>query len=112
MLLEAVSIADVPALEGRDEVLSMVAERTTMEGGLVDPEAGLAPDVQVPHDLDGFFDLEAGLFCPATVVAAATGGPGPGDFKAVAVAVALVGGDGDSGEQTNVDGDCGHGRPR
>ena len=52
LLLEAVGVAGVLALEGRDQVLAVVAPGAAVEGGLVDPEAGLAPEVQVADHLD------------------------------------------------------------
>src|SRR5947208_2065230 len=49
--LEAVGVGGLFPLERRDGVLAVVAPRTAMEGGRVDPEAGLAPDVEVPDRL-------------------------------------------------------------
>ena len=99
LLLEAVGVARVPAFEGRQQVLAVVAVRAAVEGRRVDPEAGLAPDVQVPDDLGGVLDLDAGVFLPTAVVTAAAVRPGPGDLEAVAVAVAFVGGDGQPGDR-------------
>jgi hypothetical protein len=109
--LEAEGVADVPALERRDQVLAVVARGAAVEGRLVDPEAGLAPEVQIPHHLHGLLDLDTGSFRPMAVVTAAVGRPRPGHLNAVAGAVAVVGGDGHAGGQIDVDGDCGHGRP-
>jgi len=50
-LLETVGVGGVLPLERRDQMLAMVAPRTAVEGSLVDPEAGLAPDVEVPDRL-------------------------------------------------------------
>jgi hypothetical protein len=90
VLLKADGVANIPALEGRDQMLAVAAEGAAVEGGLVHPEAGLAPDVQIPHHLDRVLGLDAGVLVPATAVAAAAVGPGPGDLEAVAVAVAVV----------------------
>jgi hypothetical protein len=95
LLLEAVGVADIAALERRDQVLTVAAVRAAVVGGLVDPEAGLPPEVQIADDLDGIFEFDLGLLLSAAVVAAAALGPGPGDFKAVAVAVAMRSGDGE-----------------
>src|SRR5207302_8070825 len=111
VLLEAEGVADVPPLERWDPVLTVVTPAAAMKGGLIDPEAGLAPEVQVPDDLDRVLHLDAGVVLPAAAAAAAASGPGPGDLEAVAVAVPLVGGDGDPGGQIHVDGDRSHGRP-
>jgi hypothetical protein len=111
VLLEAEGVADVAPLERRDQVLAVVAEGAAVEGGLVDPEAGLAPEVEIPHHVHGLLDLNVGLGLPAAAVAAAAGRPGPGNLEAVAVTVAVVGGDGHAGGQIDVNGDRGHGRP-
>jgi hypothetical protein len=110
LLLEAVGVAGVFAFEGRDQVLAVVAPGAAVEDGLVDPEAGLAPEVQVAYDLDGVLDLQVGVVFLAAGIATTAGGPGPGDFEAVSFAVALVGGEGDARRQIDVDGDRGHGR--
>jgi hypothetical protein len=68
-----------------------------VEGGFVDPEAGLAPDVEVADDTGVAVRLKADAV-----------GPGPGDLEAGAVA--LAGGYGDDVGQVDVDGDAGHGR--
>ena len=60
-----------------DQVLAVVAVGAAVEGGLVDPEAGLAPDVQIPDDLSSVLDLDVGAFLSAAAVAAAAVRPGP-----------------------------------
>src|SRR5262249_44594719 len=90
LLLEAVGVAGVPPLEGRQQVLAVVAVGAAVEGGLVGPEAGLAPDVQVPDDLSGVLDLDVGIFLSTAAVAAAAVRPGPGDLEAVAVTLPLL----------------------
>src|SRR5262249_46079643 len=112
LLLDAVGGAGVPPLEGGQQVLAVGAVGAAVEGGLVGPEAGLAPDVQVPDDLSGVLDLDVGIFLSTAAVAAAAVRPGPGDLEAVAVTVPLVGGDGNARGQIDVDGDAGHVRPR
>jgi hypothetical protein len=109
LLLEAVGVARVPALEGREQVLAVTvsAKGASVEGGLVDPEARLAPDVQVPDDLGGILDLDVGVFLPAAVIATAALRPGPGDLEAVAGALALEAGDGHVRQEIDVDGDGG-----
>ena len=111
LLLKAVGVAGVLALEGRDEELPVVAVRAAAERGLVDPEAGLPPQVQVPDHGDPFAELGVGLVLAAAAVAAAAVGQRPGDFKAVAVGMAVVGGDGDAGRQIDVDGNGRHDLP-
>src|SRR5262249_32963404 len=113
LLFKAVGVAGVPPLEGRQQVLAVGAGGAAVGGGLVGPEAGLAPDVlQVADDLSGVLDLDVGAFLSAAAVTAAAIRPGPGDLEAVAVAVPLVGGDGNARGQIDVDGDAGHVRPR
>jgi len=112
VLLEAVGVADFLAAEGRDEVLAVVAVRAAVVGRLVDPEAGLAPDVQVADDLDLVRELQVGGGVAVAAITAAASRPGPRDLKAVGVAVAAVGGDGHIGRQIDVDGDGGHRRLR
>jgi hypothetical protein len=82
-----------------------------VEGRLLDPEAGLTPDVQVPDDLDRVLELQVCLVFAAAAVAAAVLRQRPGDLEAVAVGVALLGGDGYPRRQIEVDRDGGHGRP-
>src|SRR5205085_10136068 len=71
LLLEAVGVAGVLALKGRDEELPVVAPRAAAEGGLVDPEAGLPPQVQVADYLEPLAELDGGLVFAAAAVAAA-----------------------------------------
>jgi hypothetical protein len=111
VLLEAAGIADLPPLEGRDEVLTVTAVGAAVEGGLIDPEAGLAPEVQIPDHLGTALALDAGVVLAAAAVAAAALRPRPSDLEAVAVAVAVVGGDGDAGRQIDINGDGGHDHP-
>jgi hypothetical protein len=89
-----------------------MAVRTAVEDRLVDPEAGLAPEVQIPDDLHGLLHFELGLLFATTVVTVAADWPGPGNFKAVAVPVALVSRDSDAFWQIDINGDGSHGRPR
>src|SRR5262249_15780619 len=99
VLLKAVGVAGVLALEGRDHVLTVGARRAALEHRLIDPEAGLAPEVEVANDLRAVAELEVGLVVPSAGVTATALGQEPRDFKAVAVTAALVGGDGDPGRQ-------------
>jgi hypothetical protein len=110
VLLEAVGVSDIPAFEGREQVLAVVAPGVAVEDSLVDAKTGVAPEVQVAYDLHGVLDLQLGVVFFTAGVASAVGGPRPGDFKAVAVTVALVGCDGDARRQIDVDGNTGHGR--
>jgi hypothetical protein len=70
LLLEAVGVAGVLALEGWDDILAVVTPRAAVEGRLISPEAGLAADVQVADDLYPVAELEVGLVLPPTAVAA------------------------------------------
>ena len=85
---------------------------TAEERGVVDPEAGLAPDIQVSHDLGRrVLHFDRGrrfLFASHTPTPL---GPRPIDLEAVAVGVAFVRGEGDTRRQINVDRDGGHDRP-
>jgi len=108
VFLEAVGVGDVLALEGRNEGLAVMAMGAAMEGGLVDPEAGLAPQVEVADDLGAVLGLQVGRIVVAAAVAADAGRQGPGDFKAVPLAVTLIGRDGHVGRQIDVDGDGSH----
>src|SRR5512135_1426756 len=79
-----------------------------MEGGLVDPEAGLAPDVQVADGLRGRLELDVGaILMPAPLTATAFG-QGPADLEAVAVLVALIPGDLHARGQVHFDRHVGH----
>jgi hypothetical protein len=111
VLLEPVGVADVPPLERRDEVLPVVAERAAVEGRLVDPEAGLAPHVQIPDDLHRAFVFHPGRLVPAAAGTPVAGGERPGDLEGVAVAVAVIAGDRHPVREIDVDGDLSHGRP-
>jgi len=108
--LEAVGVAGVLALEGRDQPLSMVAPRATMERRLIDPEARLPADIQVPDDLDPVLELKVGFVFPPAAVTATALGQRPGDFKPVAVPMTVIPRDGDTGRQIDVDSDGSHGR--
>jgi hypothetical protein len=108
MLLEAEGVAGVLALERRDEGLAAVTVRAAVEGGLVDPEAGLAPDVEVADDLHAVLGLQLGGVLLAAAVAADAAGQGPGHFEAVALAVALVRDEGHTLGEIDVDGDSSH----
>jgi hypothetical protein len=111
VLLEPEGVARVPPLERRDQVLPVAAERTPVEGHLVDPEARLAPEVQVPDDPDSPLVLDPGRLVPAAAGTPVAGREGPGDLEGVAVAVAVIGGDRHAVGQIDVDGDLSHGRP-
>ena len=74
LLLEAVGVAGVLALEGRDQPLPVVAPAAAVERRRIDPEARLPADVQVADDLDSVRELRADCsFPPATVTTAARG---------------------------------------
>jgi hypothetical protein len=111
VLLEAVGVADFLATERRNYVLAVVAVGAAVMGGLINPEAGLIADIQVPDELDLVGKLQMGGFFVVAAVAAAAGGQGPGDFKAVAVAMAMVSGDGDVRGQIDINGDGRHWGP-
>ena len=108
-LLEAEGVGRVLPLERGDDVLAVVAPRTAMEGGLVDPEAGLAPDVEVPDGLGGRLELDVGAILMPAPLAAAAFGQGPADLEAVSVLVAFIPGDLHAGGQVHLDRHAGHG---
>jgi hypothetical protein len=105
--LEAVGVGDVAALERGQQVLPPAVAGAVVQGRLVDPEAGLAPDVQVADDVEGGLVFQAGRPFVFAAVAAAAVGQGPGDVAGVAVAVALVLADLDPLGQIQFDGDAG-----
>ena len=107
-LLETVGVGRVFPLERRDDVLAVVAPRTAMEGGLVNPEAGLAPDIQVADGLRGRLELDVGaILMPAPLTATAFG-QGPADLEAVSVLVAFLPGDLHARGQVHFDRHVGH----
>src|SRR5512135_3504639 len=108
-LLEAEGIGRVLALEGRDDVLAEVTPRTAMGGGLVDPEAGLAPDVEVPDGLGSRLELEMGPILMPTTFATAALGQGPADLEAVSLLVAFIAGNLHTWGQVHLDRNVGHG---
>jgi len=85
-LLEAVGVGDLLALERRDDVLAVVATPTAVEGGLVDPEAGLPPDVEVADRLGCRLELDAGPLLVPAAFAAAEFGDLPGSVPAKYIA--------------------------
>src|SRR5512147_837633 len=99
--LEAGGVGRVFPLERGDDVLAVVAPGTVVEGGLVDPEAGLAPDVQVPDGLRGCLVFDVGVILMAAPLATAAFGQGPADLEAVTVLVAFVAGDLHAGGQVH-----------
>ncbi len=107
--LEAVRVAGVLALRGREEELPVVAPREAAERRLVDPEAGLPPRIQIPDHLDPLAGLDGGLVLAAAPLATAALGQRPSNFELMAIGVALVGGDGHAGRQ--IDFEC-NGRHR
>jgi hypothetical protein len=111
VLLEPVGVAHVPPLERRDQVLAVVAERAPVEGGRVDPEAGLAPDVQVSDDLHRPLVLDPGRLVPAAAGTPVVGGERPGDLEAMAFPIPVIARDRHTVREIDVDGDLSHGRP-
>src|SRR5512147_1385499 len=107
-LLEAVGVGRVFPLERRDDVLAVVAPRTAVEGSLVDPEAGLAPDVQIPNGLRGCLELDVSPILVPAPLAAAAFGQGPTDLEAVSILVAFIPGDLHAGRQVHFDRHVGH----
>ena len=79
-----------------------------MVGGLIDPEAGLSPEVEVPDDLHFVRVLEVRLILAVAAVTEAAVGQRPGDFQAVALATAFVAGDGNAGRKINFNGESSH----
>ena len=111
MFLEGIGIAGVLTLERRDEILAMMAAWAAVKDPLLDPEAGLVPDLQVPHDALFAVLFEMGLDFMAATLTPATLRPGPGDFEAVAVAQAFVARNFHALGQIDIDGNAGHNRP-
>jgi hypothetical protein len=83
-----------------------------MKGGLVDPEAGLAPEVEIPNGLGGRLERDVGDVLMSTTLAAATFGQGPTHLEAMTVRNARVAGDLHTRREVHVDGDTGHGSSR
>jgi hypothetical protein len=80
-----------------------------VEGGLVDPEAGRAPDVQVPDGLRGRLIFDVSVIIMSAPLATAAFGQGPTDFEAVSLLVTLIPGDLHAGGQVHFDRHAGHG---
>src|SRR3954451_2376441 len=108
-LLEAEGVGGVLPLERRDEVLTMVTPRTAMEGGLVEPEAGLTPDVEVADGLGSRLELDVGVILLPAAFATAAFGQRPADLEAVSVLMAVIPGDLHAGGQVDLDRNVGHG---
>ena len=90
-------------------MLPVIAPGTAVEGGLIDPEAGLAPDIEVADRLGDRLELDVGAILMPAAFAAATLGQGPADLKAVALLMALIRGDLHAGGQVHLDGHAGQG---
>ncbi len=110
MVLESECVAGVPALERRNQVLPAAAMRAPMVRRLIDPEAGLPPNVQVPDDLDRVLDFDAGIRVPSAPVTVAPIRPRPSDLESVTVAVPLVAGERHARGKIDVNGDRRHDR--
>src|SRR5262249_38921570 len=106
---EAIGVGDIGALEGWQQVLAASAAGAMVDRRLIDPEAGLAPDVQVANRVESRFVFEASVLLKTAAVAATALGQGPGDVEGVAVAVAFVRADFDALGQIEFDGDAGGG---
>ena len=89
--------------------MAAVAAGTAVESGGVDPEGGLAEDVEVADHLGVGRALQVDGFVEAAAAAGGAGGQRPGDFQAVGVAGAAVAEDGDASGEVEVEGDAGHG---
>jgi hypothetical protein len=89
-------------------VLAVAAPPTAVEGGLVDPGAGLAPDIEVADRLGGRLELDVGSVVMPAAFAAAALGQRPADLEAVAVLMAFLPGDLHAGGQVHLDGHVGH----
>src|SRR3954454_811511 len=93
----------------RDDVLPVIAPGTAMERGLIDPEAGLVPDVEIADDLGRGLELDMGGVLMSAALTAAAFGQGPTDLEAMSVLVAFIPGDLHAGGQVQLDGHAGHG---
>jgi hypothetical protein len=107
-LFEALGVGDVLALERRNDVLPVIAPGTAMEGGLIDPETGLVPDVEVPDHLGRRLERDVGGVLTSAALTAAAFGQGPTDLEAMSVLVAFVTGNLDSRRQIDINDDAGH----
>src|SRR5262249_54451246 len=88
---------------------TVVAAGTAVEGRLVDPEAGLAPDVEVADGLRGRLGFDVGAILVPAPLAEAAFGQGPADLEAVPILVALIAGDLHTRGQVHLDRHAGHG---
>ena len=90
-------------------MLAAVAAGAAVEGGGIDPEGGLAKDVEVADHLGVRGALQMDGLVEAAAVAGGALGQGPGDLQAVGVAVALVAEDADAVGEVEIESDAGHG---
>ena len=90
-------------------MLTVITPRTAVEGGLVDPEAGLPPGVEVADRLGRRLVVDVGAIFLSAPLATAAFGQGPADLKAVSVLRAVIPGDLHAGGQVNLDRHAGHG---
>jgi hypothetical protein len=94
MFLEAVSVSNILAFERGNQMLAVVAVGTAMVNRLIDPKAGLPPNVQVADHECPILILQVSLVFVMTTLTATTTRQRPGDFKTVAGAITLIRGDG------------------
>src|SRR3954451_22241805 len=87
----------------------MVTPGTAMEGGLVDPEAGLPPDVEVADGLGGRLELDVSVILLPAASAATVFGQRPADLEAMSVLMAVIRGNLHAGGQVHLDRHAGHG---
>ena len=92
-------------------MLAVVTASTTVKGGLVDPEAGLPPDIEVTDRLGCRLELDVRPFFVPTPRAAAAFGEWPADLETVAILIALVGVDLHTWRYIHFNGDAGHSLP-
>src|SRR5262249_54998622 len=104
---KTVGVRDVFTLEGWDEMLATAAARAVVQRRLVDPEARLAPQVQVTDGVEGGLVLDPSGSVVATALAAAVLRQGPVDVEGMAVAVPFVFPENDPVGQVHLDGDTG-----
>ena len=96
-------------IEFAGRLLPVIAPGTAVEGGLVDPEAGLPPDVEVPNHLGRRLVFDLGTILMPAPLAAAASGKRPSDLEAVSVLMAVIPGDLHAGGQVHLDRHAGHG---
>jgi hypothetical protein len=114
VLLEAIRVTCVFALEGRQEIMAMMTLGAAMKDRLIAEEGGLAENIEIAdnaHFANIEIGFQSGRLDGFATRAATRFGPEPRNFDAMSLGQAVIPGDGDAFGQIDFDGKVGHGRP-